>query len=150
MTYIQRRLKSAASFTSEKHPIVWVAIQRNGGTIKYIGICGKTWEPCFFTQETMVALVTKDIETDLDLCQDEDRCFNIQCPLNRTTPESLAESKQMGPKSAKQLKENWETYMENFSKKYSKLAELCKKEFEDNGSAHIVWVREISKAAGVE
>ena len=135
----KRKSRIYTEFTSEKHPVVWAVIGRKGRT-KYIGVCGKTWKPCFFTDNAFVAFVTKDLETDIDFCQDENHCLNINCPLNRTTPESLAQIKQWGLKDSKWLKKNWEKFTEKFSH-YNYLAEICRKEFDEKGSAHIIWIK---------
>jgi hypothetical protein len=135
----KRRTRIYTEFTSEKHPVVWVVISRKGRT-KYIGVCGKTWKPCFFTDNQWIALIIKDLVTDIDYCQDEDHCLNIFCTINRTTPESLARVKKMGPKDSKWLNKNWEKFTEKFSH-YSYLAESCRKEFEATGSAHILRIK---------
>jgi hypothetical protein len=126
-------------FTSEKHPVVWAGIGRKGRT-KYIGVCGKTWKPYFFTFDHSHAIAVKGLVTDIDYCQDEDRCHNICCTLNKTTPESLARVKQLGPKDSKRLKKDWVKFTEKFSH-YSDLAEICRKKFEEKGSAHILLIK---------
>jgi hypothetical protein len=126
----------------KEYPVIWAAMGNRKKIRKIVGICGKDWAPAFSTQNSLVAIVVKDVKVDFRGCQDEDRCMNLKCPHNKTTPETLIAARPMfrHPNTQKILKGEWPLFVQKFNEAHTELAAYCKKVYEADGKAGIIFI----------
>jgi hypothetical protein len=78
--------------TSKKYPIHWVQFISRRRKV-FLGICGRTARPfTVASKRGLELLIVNDLYVDEEKqdCEEEERCLNTACPLNRTTQQSLA------------------------------------------------------------
>ena len=81
------------------HPVFWTNYRFRGRTIggkffPFIGICGYTGRP--YTVGTLLHFfIVRDliVREDEGWCEEEKRCLNMDCPLNKTSVTSFLKSK---------------------------------------------------------
>jgi hypothetical protein len=71
------------------YPIHWIQIE-TGRRQVYLAICGRTKEPIRLSTAPIYLLVVNNLYASDTQCEEGQRCCAIGCPLNRTTPATLA------------------------------------------------------------
>lgn len=112
--------------------VIWAIIRRPGIKTVFLGVCSYAGKPCFIGTEIHV-LTVQDLHLNVSTgsCEEEKRCLNVSCPLNKTTCESYATAKKLSPTQKKLLKTNWKEFLEIIAS-YSPIAEICKQAYEKN------------------
>jgi len=81
------------------YPIVWVESGK-----RYIGYCGLTQKVFAVTSNAWKPLIVVDFIIEDGECEERERCLNILCKYNKTTPKSFAKEFHM---KAKCVEREW-------------------------------------------
>ena len=86
----------------KKYKVLWIInairIGKRGKRTVSLGFCEKTKQVAFIsvgdlnkpaTMETLKPFIINDVCTDESGCDDAKWCWNLECPFNKSTPETL-------------------------------------------------------------
>jgi len=108
--------------------VIWVVFKdKKTKNLMYLGVCGYSWKPAFIGG-LLHALIVHDLYVDEEegQCEEEERCLNLSCPLNKTRPETYARSKNLPEKFLKAfLKTRW-TELAEIVSSYTPVAEVAR------------------------
>jgi hypothetical protein len=95
--------------------VMWVIFKaKKTNKEVFLGICGYCWKPAFIGT-FLHSVIVNDLYIDEDTkqCEEEERCLNLSCPFNKTTPETYTLSKNISEKFLKAfLKPRWTKFVE--------------------------------------
>jgi hypothetical protein len=108
-----------------------------------LGVCGYCWKPAFIGT-FLHSLIVNDLYIDEDTkqCEEEERCLNLSCPFNKTTPETYALSKDISEKFLKAfLKPKWTKYA-GIVASYAPFAEEARRVYIEDKKTSVIEIGE--------